>query len=244
MYRAIGVEPTKLIASTSRCSSRRSTATLSPCTTLKHPAGSPAWASNSATNRSTDGSFSLGFRTNVLPQAERVGEHPHRDHRREVERRDAGDDAERLADRVDVDAAGGLLGVVALQQLRDPARVLDVLQAAGDLAHRVGEHLAVLGRRASSPAPCGWRRPSSRRRNITSARLRQRRRPPRRERGPRRGDRRVDLGDRRQADLAGLLAGRRVEHRRRPPRCRLDDPPIDPMRDPIHVASLPLTPGV
>ena len=55
------------------------------------------------------------------------------------------DDAERLADRVDVDARRGLLRVAALQQVRDPARELDDLEPARDLAERVGEHLAVLG---------------------------------------------------------------------------------------------------
>ncbi len=47
----------------------RSTATLSPCTTLKHPAGSPALANNSAISNDADGSFSLGLSTNVLPHA-------------------------------------------------------------------------------------------------------------------------------------------------------------------------------
>ena len=74
-----------------------------------------------------------------------VGEHPHRHHRREVERGDPGDDAERLADRVDVDSRRRLLRVAALQQVRDAAGELDVLQAAGDLAEGVAEHLAVLG---------------------------------------------------------------------------------------------------
>ena len=92
-----------------------------------------------------DGSFSDGFSTNVFPQAMRRRPHPHGHHRREVERRDAGDDAERLADRVDVDAGRGLLGELALEQRRDAARVLDHLEAARDLADRVGEHLAVLG---------------------------------------------------------------------------------------------------
>ena len=72
--------------------------------------------------------------------------HPHGHHRREVERRDAGDDAERLADRVDVDPGRGLLRVAALQQLRDPAAELDHLEPARDLALRVGEDLAVLER--------------------------------------------------------------------------------------------------
>ena len=77
---------------------------------------------------------------------DRVRQHPERHHRREVERGDAGDDAERLTDRVDVDAGRRLLGELALQQLRDAARELDVLDPACDFAERVGVHLAVLGR--------------------------------------------------------------------------------------------------
>ena len=71
-------------------------------------------------------------------------EHPHRDHRREVERGDARHDAERLADLVDVDAGARLLGEPALEQVRDAARELEVLEAAGDLAERIRWDLAVL----------------------------------------------------------------------------------------------------
>src|SRR5256885_13441306 len=73
MYRAMGVEPTKLNAATLGCSSSRSTATLSPCTTLKTPSGSPASAHSSATRTDADGSFSLGFSTNAFPQAIATG---------------------------------------------------------------------------------------------------------------------------------------------------------------------------
>ena len=69
MYFAIGVEPTKLTAAISGCSRIASTATLSPFTTLKTPSGTPASSSSSATKSDVDGSFSDGFRTNVLPQA-------------------------------------------------------------------------------------------------------------------------------------------------------------------------------
>ena len=82
---------------------------------------------------------------NVFPHAIGVREHPHRHHRREVERRDAGHDAERLADLVDVDTGRGLLAVAALQQVADTGRELEVLDASRDLAERVGRHLAVLG---------------------------------------------------------------------------------------------------
>jgi hypothetical protein len=48
MYRAIGVEPTNDTAAMWGCSRIRSTATLSPLTTLKTPSGTPASARSSA----------------------------------------------------------------------------------------------------------------------------------------------------------------------------------------------------
>jgi hypothetical protein len=72
-------------------------------------------------------------------------EHPHRHHHREVERRDAGHHAERLAQRPVVDAGRDLVGEIALEQLRDAARELDDVDAARHFALRIGEHLAVLG---------------------------------------------------------------------------------------------------
>ena len=94
-----------------------------------------------------------------VPAGDGVGEHPHRHHRREVEGRDAGDDAERLADLVDVDAGADLLRVAALEQLRDAAGELEVLEAAGDLAQGVRGDLAVLGgqERRDLPAMLGRR---------------------------------------------------------------------------------------
>src|SRR4029079_14945122 len=50
-----------------------STATLSPCTTLKTPSGSPASCHSRATTSYTDGSRSLGLSTNALPQAIATG---------------------------------------------------------------------------------------------------------------------------------------------------------------------------
>src|SRR5205807_4425954 len=73
---AIGVEPTNEIAATSGCWSSASTATLSPCTTLKTPSGRPASFNSSAVKTDADGSFSDGFNTNVLPH-EIAGAHIH-----------------------------------------------------------------------------------------------------------------------------------------------------------------------
>src|SRR5215208_786944 len=77
MYLAIGVEPTNETAFTSGCSSSASTATLSPCTTLNTPAGSPASAQSSANQLADDGSFSLGFRITALPAAIAIGKNQH-----------------------------------------------------------------------------------------------------------------------------------------------------------------------
>ena len=54
------------------------------------------------------------------------------------------DHAQRLPDGGDVDLGGGVLGHAALEQVGKAAGQLDDLLAAGDLAERVGEDLAVL----------------------------------------------------------------------------------------------------
>ena len=138
------------------------------------------------------------------------------------------DDAERLADRVDVDAGRGLLGEVALEQRRDPAGVLDHLEPALHLAERVGEHLAVL--RGEDP------------RDLLAVRvhqladaedqlgaLRERDRAPGREGLLRGRDRAVDLLDGREVDLAGLLAGGRVVDGAAAPGLALGRSPADPV---------------
>src|ERR687888_654839 len=76
MYFAIGVEPTKLTAEMPGCSRIASTATLSPCTTLKTPSGTPASCSSCAVYTEAEGSFSEGLRTNVFPHAS-AGAHIH-----------------------------------------------------------------------------------------------------------------------------------------------------------------------
>ena len=70
--------------------------------------------------------------------------HPHGDHHREVERRDAGHHPERLAERVRVHVRGDLVREVAFEQMRYAAGELDDLQPSQHLATGVGEHLAVL----------------------------------------------------------------------------------------------------
>ena len=73
MYWAIGVEPTNDTAATCGCSSRRSTATLSPWTTVNTPGGRPASRSSSAQKLAADGSRSDGLSTKVFPHAIAIG---------------------------------------------------------------------------------------------------------------------------------------------------------------------------
>ncbi|MNF79361.1 hypothetical protein D3C84_615730 [compost metagenome] len=80
-----------------------------------------------------------------VARRDRHREHPHRHHHREVERRDAGHHAQGLAQGPVVDVGRDLLGVVALEQLRDAAGELDDLDAARYFALGVGENFAVLG---------------------------------------------------------------------------------------------------
>ena len=124
---------------TSGCSSSASTASLSPCTTLSTPSGRPASFSSAAIQFAAVGSFSRGLEDHGVAGGERDREEPQRHHRREVERADDADHAERLAERVDVDAGRDVLGVGALRQVPEAARELDDLHAAGDLAERVGD---------------------------------------------------------------------------------------------------------
>src|SRR2546430_11239217 len=57
----------------SGCSSSRSTASLSPCTTFTTPSGRPASFHSSAIALAADGSFSDGLITTLLPQATAIG---------------------------------------------------------------------------------------------------------------------------------------------------------------------------
>ena len=82
----------------------------------------------------------------ALPVAIADAEHPHRDHRGEVERGDARADADRLAHRIDVDARARALGIFALEHVRDAAAEFDDFEPALDVALGVGDDLAMLAR--------------------------------------------------------------------------------------------------
>ena len=139
----------------SGCSRIRSTATLSPWTTLNTPSGTPASRSSSRQEQRRRRVFLGRLEDERVAAGDGVAEHPHRHHRREVERRDPGDDAQRLADLVHVDAARDLLAEAALEQMRDAAGELEVLEPARDLTERVRRDLAVLGGQQRRDARAG-----------------------------------------------------------------------------------------
>jgi hypothetical protein len=101
--------------------------------------------------------------------------------------------------------------VPALEQVRHAARELDHLEAAGDLAHRVGVHLAVLARDDRGQLVlAGVDQLAEREQHL---------RTPRKRRGaPRAGgagggrDHGGRVGLARQGDPSGHLTGRRVGH--------------------------------
>ena len=73
-----------------------------------------------------------------------VGQVPEGNHRREVERRDGGDDADGLANHAFVDAFGDVFEVVALHEHGNAAGDFDIFDGAAHLALGFGEGLAVL----------------------------------------------------------------------------------------------------
>jgi hypothetical protein len=115
--------------------------------------------------------------------------------------------------------------------LGEPAREFDVLEPAGDFAHGVAEDLAVLGRQPTGdflgvsfdeiPKPEHELGPTG---NADLA--------PFAVRRLRRGDRRIDLFDACERDLAGLQAARGVEDGGGAPRVSLVRLASDDVRNP------------
>ncbi len=87
--------------------SRPSTAALSPCTTLSRPGGAARLHHQLGQRRGDRGVLLRGLQHEGVAAGDGDAEHPHRDHGREVERGDAGADAQRLAHRIDVDPRAG-----------------------------------------------------------------------------------------------------------------------------------------
>ena len=177
-----------------------------------------------------------GLEDEGVAAGHRVRAHPDRDHRGEVERRDARDHAQRLTDLEHVDAGGHLLGEAALQQVRDRRRVLDVLEPALHLAHRVREHLAVLRREDGRDVGlAGLEQLADPEHDLGP--LGQRRRAPGRERLLGGLDRLVQLGGVGEVHLVRLLAGGGVVHGPSPSRLAGHVLAADVVADALHGGS-------
>ncbi len=96
----------------------------------------------------TDGHARIAFRRldyEGVAAGDCRAEHPHRDHRGEVERGDPRADSERLAHRKNVNSGPCADGIFAFERLRDPAAIFDDLEPALNVAAGIGDDLAVLG---------------------------------------------------------------------------------------------------
>ena len=189
------------------------------------------------------GSFSEGFRMNVFPHAIAFANIHMGTIAGKLNGVMPATTPERLADREHVDAGGRLLGEPALQQVRDPGRELDVLLAAGDLAHRVGQDLAVLlGDQPADVLAVLVDRLADPEQDVGA--LAERGRAPADEGLLRDLDRGVDLVDAREVDLVGLLAGGGVEDGAAAARLPGHGLAADPVAEAFHRYQLPARAGV
>ena len=85
-----------------------------------------------------------GLEDEGIAAGDRHRVHPQRHHGREVERRDAGNHAQRLEFTPGIDARAGIAAVLALEQFRGAAGIFDILDAALQFAQRIVTDLAVL----------------------------------------------------------------------------------------------------
>ena len=134
---------------------------------VEHAVGQPRLGQQLASSSDADGSFSEGLSTNVLPQAMASGNIHIGTMAGKLNGVMPATTPSGCRIEYDVDAGGDVLGVAALEQVRDAAGELDDLQAAGDLARGVGGHLAVLGVISCGQLGVHASRTSSRNANMT-----------------------------------------------------------------------------
>jgi hypothetical protein len=146
----------------------------------------------------------------ALPQAI-AGMPPERDHGREVERGDARAHAHRLMQGIHVDAGAGAMDELALLQMGDADAELRHFQAAGDVAHRIGDGLAMLARHQFGERLHVAVQKIDELHQHPGAALGIDGRPARLRRR-RASDRRIQIGGRRQRHLRLDLPRRRIEH--------------------------------
>src|ERR1700761_6537650 len=144
MYWAMSELPTKPTAWMSGWCRIASTASLSPCTTWNTPGGRPGLSEQFGEPHRHGRVALTWLEYERISTGEGGTGLPQRDHCREVERGDARDHAQRLAPGVGVGARAGALAVFDLEEVGVAEAELDDLDAALDVAPRVGHGLAVL----------------------------------------------------------------------------------------------------
>ena len=106
--------------------------------------GRPAFSSSSTIRTAVSGTFSLGFRTKVLPQASALGNIHSGTIAGKLNGVIPAQTPRGWSEGFTVDAAGEVLERVAEEQGGDAAGVLDVFESPEDAAAGFGEGLAVL----------------------------------------------------------------------------------------------------
>ena len=150
-----------------------------------------------------------GFQKKGISARDGVSEHPHRHHRREVEWRNTRHHTQWLADLIYIHAAADLFGKAALQHLRNAAGKLNIFEAAGDFAHRVGHRLAVFeSDQFGDPAAVGVDQFAQLEHRLGATR--EGRCPPAEKGLVRHCDGVVDIGDASQLNLRARLSGRGI----------------------------------
>jgi hypothetical protein len=119
-------------------SSRASTASLSPWTTLMTPSGRPASCQSLATALTADGSFSDGLMMTALPQAMAIGTNHSGTMAGKLNGLMTATTPSDWRIEIDIDAGRDVLGEAALEQVRDAAGELGDLEATHDLTEGVG----------------------------------------------------------------------------------------------------------
>ena len=116
MYRATGVEPTKLMARTSGCSQERVDTGFAADDEVAD-AGRQAGLMQQLEEQARRQRHALGgLEDEGVSRCDRVGKEPQRNHGGKVERGNRDGDAERLANHHLVDSAGDVFEIVALHQ--------------------------------------------------------------------------------------------------------------------------------
>ena len=173
-----------------------------------------------------------------VPARDGERQEPHWHHEREVERRDRGEDADRLADHVGVDPARDVLEVRALHQRGDAGGDLDALDAAPNLAGCVLDRLAVVAGDEERELVQSPLQPVLELEACAGA-LDRRRRAPARERVAGGPYRLVDVRRAGERHRSEKLAVRRVRHVE-----RLDALGLDPAASDVVLEGLRCDPGL